>query len=286
MPGKEAIKLVILIVASAVALLYFNYVYLSDPSVVTAVSFQGSSQESIFDGALVVNIQPGSVQSSQTFVVYSQSTDISNVQLSFSDLYETNSGKRITLPKILPQDTAQSTNVIPEGTEIFSFSTESANLPGLYQGSLFVKNETNSASLPIVFDVKPPLTKPMIIVVDGIALSIILWKLIAYFNSRFSPMEVDPDEVPRLKQMMNPRMARYTEMRQKGAVKYAVSGSVLAKNLILDIGTIIFGIGLALIGLPANEAILNVRTISDLDIWTLLGIGLGIGSLKEFLSRS
>ena len=149
-----------------------------------------------------------------------------------------------------------------------------------------MKNGANITSVPIVFDVKHPITKPIIIVVDGIALSILLWKLIAYFNSRFSPMEIDKDEVPRLKQMMNPRMARYTEMRQKGAVKYAVSGSVLAKNLILDIGTIIFGIGLALIGLPTNEAIINVRTIGDLDIWTLLGIGLGIGSLKEFLSRS
>jgi hypothetical protein len=130
MPSKEVIKLVILIVASAVALLYFNYIYLSDPSVVAAVSFPGSLQESIFDGTLVVNIQPGSVQSSQTFVVYSQSTDISNVQLSFSDLYETNSGKRVATPKILPQGTAQSNDVIPEGLK---YSVFRLKMP-IYQG--------------------------------------------------------------------------------------------------------------------------------------------------------
>ena len=66
MPDKETIILVILIAASISALLFFNNMYLFDPSVIAAVSFQGSSQESIFNEALVINIQPGTVQSSQS----------------------------------------------------------------------------------------------------------------------------------------------------------------------------------------------------------------------------
>jgi hypothetical protein len=39
------------------------------------------------------------------------------------------------------------------------------------------------------------------------------------------------------------------------------------------------------IGLPTNETVLNIRAMENLDVLTLLGIGLGIGSLKEFFSR-
>jgi hypothetical protein len=199
-------------------------------------------------------------------------------------LYEVNSKVKIPAVEVTPVDVFSSVRLFPENTRVFSFSTENANQPGLYQGSLFVKDGVDVATIAIELDVKPPITKPMIIIVDGIAISIVLWKLIAYYNRLYSPKDNKKNDRVNVYQGLYRNRANMG-MSMSGAVHYAVFREVFVKNLVLDAGTIIFGIGLALIGLPTNEAVLNIRTISDLDFLTLIGIGLGIGSLKEVISR-
>ena len=84
---------------------------------------------------------------------------------------------------------------------------------------------------------------------------------------------------------LDARVMRLKEMKD-GPATYATKQPVIIKNFILDVGTIFFGIGLGLIGLPTTEAILNLHTIGVFEVLTLIGIGLGIGSLKEFISRA
>lgn len=290
-PSKETL-LVILIMGSVIALGAANIIFLSDSSVVTAVAFEGQTQYSVFDGSLVVNAHYDDSRSMHTFVIYSESRDTSNVSLGLSDLYEVDSKRKFPSVDVVPENISSSNTVVPENTRVFSFSTNSINQPGLYQGSLFVKDGVDTASVPVEFDVKPPITKPMIIVVDGIAISIFLWKLIAYYNRMYSPAESGMKKIKadrteeNVDEKVRSRNRIQTGMGMSGAVHYAVYRNVFVKNLVLDVGTLIFGIGLALIGLPTNETVLNVRTLAELNILTLLGIGLGIGSLKEFLSRS
>lgn len=42
---------------------------------------------------------------------------------------------------------------------------------------------------------------------------------------------------------------------------------------------------MGIIGLLTNEAVLNVYTLNSLEILTIIGIGLGIGSLKEYITK-
>jgi hypothetical protein len=277
------ILLIIFLVVLFIALVVCNYVFLTDSSVVTAVAFQDQTQASVFDGNLIINAHDDDTQSSHTFVIYSQNRDTIQVQLSLSDLYEVGSKVKIPSVEVTPIDVSSSVRLFPENTRVFSFSTETANQPGLYQGSLFVEDGVDVATVPFELDVKPPITKPMIIVIDGIAISIVLWKFIAYYNRLYSPKDDKKKNRVNVYQDLYNRSNVGTSM--SGAIHYAVYREVFVKNLVLDAGTIIFGIGLALIGLPANEAVLNVRAISDLDFLTLIGIGLGIGSLKEVISR-
>lgn len=55
-------------------------------------------------------------------------------------------------------------------------------------------------------------------------------------------------------------------------------------NLIMS--TLVVGIGLGIIGLPTAEAIVDLHSIGSFEVLTLIGIGMGIGSLKEFISRA
>ena len=69
----------------------------------------------------------------------------------------------------------------------------------------------NSDLLRGRIDVNPPLSKPLILVVDGIALSIILWKFIAYFNYSSVGKSMNHSVA-----FLNPTMALISEMKRVG----------------------------------------------------------------------
>jgi hypothetical protein len=68
--------------------------------------------------------------------------------------------------------------------------------------------------------------------------------------------------------------------------EYVTGKPIVLKNAILDVGTISFGIALGIIGLPSSEYINNLYSIEFFEALTLIGIGLGIGSLKEIVSKN
>src|SRR6185295_1605836 len=63
--------------------------------------------------------------------------------------------------------------------------------PGLYSGNLIVDDEY-SASIPLLLDVKPPMAQPLIVVIDGIAASIAIWKFVKYLNDKLKIMNTVP----------------------------------------------------------------------------------------------
>lgn len=61
--------------------------------------------------------------------------------------------------------------------------------------------------------------------------------------------------------------------------------SLWAKIIITEFGSAIFGISLGIFGLLSNDFVLGLRTVGPFEIFVLFGLGLGIGSLKEFVDK-
>jgi hypothetical protein len=58
-----------------------------------------------------------------------------------------------------------------------------------------------------------------------------------------------------------------------------------ARIAIIDIITAGFGVAIALIGVLSNALVIELQAIGDIEILTLVGIGLGVGSLKEIVDK-
>jgi hypothetical protein len=52
-----------------------------------------------------------------------------------------------------------------------------------------------------------------------------------------------------------------------------------------EIATVIFGIIIGLIGLASNSYVTNIIEFNEINITILIGIGLGIGSLKGLVDK-
>lgn len=61
--------------------------------------------------------------------------------------------------------------------------------------------------------------------------------------------------------------------------------SLWSKVIITEFGSAMFGISLGIFGLLSNEFVLGLRTIGPFETTVLFGLGLGIGSLKEFVDK-
>jgi hypothetical protein len=58
-----------------------------------------------------------------------------------------------------------------------------------------------------------------------------------------------------------------------------------ARIAIIDIGSAGFGMAVTFLALFNNPFVTNLQVIDSIEIWTLFGIGLGIGSLKEIVDK-
>jgi hypothetical protein len=55
--------------------------------------------------------------------------------------------------------------------------------------------------------------------------------------------------------------------------------------VITEFGSAILGISISIFGLLSNDFVLGLRTIGPFEVTVLFGLGLGIGSLKEFVDK-
>jgi cbb3-type cytochrome oxidase subunit 3 len=62
-------------------------------------------------------------------------------------------------------------------------------------------------------------------------------------------------------------------------------GTTYGKIIITEFGAASFGISVAIFGLLTNDYVLGLRNIGTLEVAALIGLGLGIGSLKEFVDN-
>lgn len=144
--------------------------------------------------------------------------------------------------------------------------------PGVYEGWIFVKDK-NTSTIPITIATQPKVNSALLWVVIGILTSIIFWEIINYIAQVKNSQKNGGTP-----QVVRARISEYVDTRlaSKNFVKIAT----------IDAGTIGFGIAVGFLALLTQGYVTAIRIIQPIDIAALIGLGLGIGSLREFVNKN
>lgn len=272
-------ELFIWITISAVILIVSNIIIFSifsDP--VFIITADDSETFSVFDDTITFVVDNDLSSQSKVVNVYGFNGPTS-IDISTSNIVEGDQGEMITL-------TFTPNHIDALGSTPKQFSVSLSPLKGgLYHGAIFVSDGINNSPVPIVVDVKPQVPLFVILVIDGIALSIAAWSFIKFLDKRY--------KIVIRNAMINGWFAKGNltgEMKkeplsiQEYLEAKMVTKEVMYENAILNIGTVIFGMTIAMFALVDNTFISGIHNLGLPEIFFLIGIGLGIGSLKEFIA--
>jgi len=185
---------------------------------------------------------------------------------------------------------------------------------GSYQGWVLVRTgETLLTSFSITAETQPLIMVATLWVLIGIFLSLTLWELIKYVKRKEAEckendLQIEAQSVTA--EVTSLRSVRFgpiytSEVDRLNAIAFkkmqesALWGQVavglkerwskwrsLVKIIILQFGSIAFGIAIGFLGIYNNTAVTNLLVIGVQEILILLGLGLGIGSLKELVDKT
>jgi hypothetical protein len=216
------------------------------------------------------------------------------IKISISNLIEENSGRKIEAKDVLFNNTptlwlSNKTQQTPNYI-VIDIKNNNNNQPinesqaGVYYGHFFIDfiEENGKYSIPITVDVNPTFDKIIIWVINGIAISIAFWKIIKFVNARYEIK--DPDTQSTRQDLFNPKQKGKT-LDEYVKDKQITHGTIL-KNAVLDGSSIIFGIIIGMLALLNNDFITGIHFLDHRSIIVLIGIGLGIGSLKEYVFQA
>jgi hypothetical protein len=260
------IGLIIVGLALVVAL---NVIFLADSSRQVTMNSDGSQIFSILEDNLTFIIDDNNV------VTIYGTGDPSTITLSSSKFMDSTSD-RLNQLKFNGSDSGLISEIAnnPKSVNLSVTFLES----GIYQGLIFISADTSkTTTVPFTVDIKPRISHPIMYIIDGIVISIALWKLIKYFNGMYGSI------------IINDMKVADPTRKRRGIAEYLndskLTNIAILKNGIVDIATIIFGIALGLIALLNDPFVLGLHSIGTFDILILMGMGLGIGSLKEFITK-
>ena len=204
--------------------------------------------------------------------------------------------------------------VISNAEPIVLKISPSSEKSGSYDGWVLIRTDKSLlTSISITAETEPLMLLATLWVLVGIFLSLTLWELIKYFKRKEAESKKKA-----LQEEANTLTTQVTDLRVAGApdisAQYyidilntdvfqklqesAIWGEI-ASNLssrwskwksffriiILEFGTIAFGIAVGLLGIYSNASVTNLLSIGVHEILILLGLGLGIGSLKELIDK-
>lgn len=169
------------------------------------------------------------------------------------------------------------------------------NNPGIYQGLLFIQDKNNT-SIPITVTTEPKAFVATAWIIIGIISAIIIWELIHYFDMYRKVKEEAKQKVKEValrtdlssygKQNYRDKyFTQYPNRQLDAYVTRRFKSSTTPKVAIIDIGTVVLGIAVGLFSSLNQPSVIGLRVFTPLDIFSLIGVGLGIGSLRELFIR-
>jgi hypothetical protein len=193
--------------------------------------------------------------------------------------------------------------------EIVSVSVKELKT-GIYHGWIYIRGPTTFV-VPVTLSTDPKVVQAVTVVIIGVLLSIAFWEVYFYFSS-----EVKRKNANELRQDANmietnylqgvnlaaipaPHNQEFLDVQTlvqdlriladaKDASAQKIENRYLenaSKIFTADVATIGFGILAGIVGLFNNNYVINLVDITVLNAFTLLGIGLAIGSLKGLVDK-
>ncbi len=243
-----------------------QFPYLNDNK--TTLTFDGKS--SFHDGNwefLVDNNEKGSLKSLNVYGLNNQDTIKTSSSYLVDAIHKLNTDARLV---IYP-----STNATTDVKQ-YNIKIPKLQYPGSYEGWIFIEGKDN-IPIPVTIATEPKVVVALVWVIIGILTSILFWELINYVN------QVKEAEIKHQTNNVNASILVKNELHDY--LNRRLISKAFIKVSIIDIGTIGFGIAVGFLALLSQGYVIAIRVIEPIDILALIGLGLGIGSLREFLNK-
>jgi hypothetical protein len=183
--------------------------------------------------------------------------------------------------------------------------------PGSYEGWIFVSGKDN-VPFPVTLVTEPKVIVALLWVIIGILTSIIFWEIINYINqvkkAQTNPQINEEDawkvaqdtrtHVETVKKVAQNQLvtnlpAQTREMIKQNIIKKhlekyqdrRLTSKAFVRVSIIDLGTIIFGMAVGFLALLGQNYVTTMRVIGTVEVLAPIGLGLGIGSLREFVNK-
>lgn len=293
----------ILIVLIAILIVINVIVSITSPfDKISSANFEGKTTSSIFNGKLNFVISNGDSSDNKILWIYGLNNS-ERYNISASDLVDDNSGLKIehlqvTFEPALIKDITKTVKKVKVNIDYVGKPA------GEYQGNIIIDEDKAGgiqSLIPFTFDLKPNTVEVIIWVMDGIAISIVLWKVIIYHSHRHSYNSINEglskdrnkwkefvSNNPSMAQQylkVNPDLNPNVPLTLKKYVETSATREKLVNEFIRIGGTVLFGIGVSVLGLLNNPYIIGLHNIGLIEVLALIGIGLGIGSLKDIAEK-
>jgi hypothetical protein len=243
------------------------------------------------DGDLSMVVTKNGLDSSKIVFIHGAK----NKTIMFSSPLSTQMGKTINFLVLDHGRDKVSLNMTEDNVTSVEASVENIK-SGNYYGWLYFTNGSKF-TIPIVVSTEPKVIQAMILVVIGVLLSIIFWEGFFYFNRKFNESTRNTRSKAVLNTMnnysqltaeqvidvnadiaINRKSRRVTKLKKR----YAENGIKIASS---QVALVIFGMVTGLVGSMSNSYVTTSIEITSQVALTLIGIGLGIGSLKGLVDN-
>jgi hypothetical protein len=202
--------------------------------------------------------------------------NINQAKFFISDLYnQDGSSVKANDVSIVPEVT--SLGPISETPTKVDLTIQNSKKLGKFQGWFMLLIGEEIISVPITGSTDPLTNIALLWVTIGALISIGTWEFANYFDRTRTIELLNQNLDNESKNMLTARKIKHD-------ARLANAGQI-AKFGFVNFFTIIFGIATAYLALLSNPEVVGLQTISQFDILTLIGLGLGIGGLAGFLNK-
>ncbi len=219
---------------------------------------------------------------------------LTNQTMILSSIFTTQTGKVIDSLKF------EGKNKVPLNLTLDNLTSVEVSVlnpeSGKYHGWLYLTNGSTS-TIPIILSTEPKVIQAIFLVVIGVLVSIIFWEIFFILNNRQTKNTITAlgnANAARLKSLFpntteaqqntkrNEMVARKQDRIAKIESRYTVNAP---KIISFEFAQVIFGIITAMIATLSNPYVSSSIEITPEIAVTLIGIGLGIGSIKGLVDN-
>ena len=272
---------------SAVAFLAFWYIpLLTDEANSRVQSYsltigEHSNTYKVENGKLTFNLDNNQGDTSSLYVYgLFLANNINQAKFFVSDLYS-EGGTLVKANDILVDPNVISLTPISESPTKIDLTIQAGRELGKFQGWFMLLIGEEVIAVPLAASTDPLYVIAVWWVTTGALLSIGTWELANFFDRKRTSKQLSFLQ----KNNLNVARQNLLEVRKsKHDAHLSIAGEIAQFSLV-NIFTVVFGIAAFYLALLSKPEVMELQTISQFDIYSLIGLGLGIGSLSGFINK-